>query len=115
LWEYVQKREKEDDFLLCRDAMDFIRSKEEGPEAPREIRSAEKMKSSNLVPKELHKYLTVFEKKASERMPLRKPWDHAIDMKEDFQPKKAKIYPVSPDEQKEISDFLTDQTQKGYI
>ena len=51
-----------------------------------------------------------FEKKVSERMPLRKPWDHAIDMKEGFQPKKAKIYPMSLEEQTKISDFLTDQT-----
>src|SRR6266568_7393989 len=81
----------------------------------KDIRTAEKVKGSDLVPKELHEYLTVFEKKVSERMLLRKLWDHVIDMKEDFQPKKAKIYPVSPDEQKEISDFLTDQMRKGYI
>jgi hypothetical protein len=68
-----------------------------------------------LVPKELHEYLKVFEKKASERMPIRKPWDHAIETVEGYQAKKSKIYPTSPEEQKEISDFLTDQTRKGYI
>jgi hypothetical protein len=57
----------------------------------------------------------VFDKETSERMPQRKKWDHAIELKEGFKPKKAKIYPMSPQEQKEISDFLTDQTRKGYI
>jgi hypothetical protein len=31
LWEYVKSREKEVDFLACREGMDFLRSKWEGP------------------------------------------------------------------------------------
>ncbi|KAG5649278.1 hypothetical protein H0H81_004873, partial [Sphagnurus paluster] len=50
-----------------------------------------------LVPEHFHKYLNVFEKKASERMPLWKAWDHAIELKPDFVLKKAKVYPLSPD------------------
>ena len=48
-------------------------------------------------------------------MPVRKPWDHAIDLKPGFQPKKGKIYPLSLDEQKEVQDFLSAQLEKGYI
>ena len=48
-------------------------------------------------------------------MPVRKPWDHAIDLKPGFQPKKGKIYLLSPDEQKEVQDFLSTQLEKGYI
>ena len=68
-----------------------------------------------LVPKEYHKFLKVFSKKESERMPLRKPWDHAIDLKETFKPKKGHIIPLSPAEQEEVTAFLDDQLKKGYI
>jgi len=40
------------------------------------------------VPREYWEFLDVFSKKSSECMPLRKPWDHGIDLKEDFLPKK---------------------------
>ena len=48
-------------------------------------------------------------------MPLRKPWDHRIDLKEDFPPKKGRLIPLSVDEQKEVEAFLDDQLSKGYI
>ena len=69
----------------------------------------------DLVPKAYHKYLKVFSKKESERMPIRKPWDHAIDMKDTFVPKKGRLIPLSPQEQQEVSDFIDDQSRKGYI
>ena len=72
-------------------------------------------KPEDLVPKAYHKYLKVFSKKESERMPVRKPWDHAIDIKDTFMPKKGRLIPLSPQEQKEVSDFIDDQTRKGYI
>ena len=48
-------------------------------------------------------------------MPVRKPWDHAIDMNDIFVPKKERLIPLSPQEQKEVSDFIDDQTRKGYV
>jgi hypothetical protein len=36
-------------------------------------------------------------------------------MKPGFEPKKAKIIPLSPQEQKEVEEFLNDQLSKGYI
>ena len=48
-------------------------------------------------------------------MLLRKPWDHAIDLKDKFQPKKGHIIPLSPTEQEEVSTFIDDQLRKGYI
>ena len=41
------------------------------------------------VPHEYWKYLTVFSKTKLEQMPMCKPWDHRIDLKQDFQPKKG--------------------------
>ena len=51
-----------------------------------------------LVPERFHKWIKVFGKKQSERMPTRKLWDHAIDVKEGFVPKKGKVYPLSREE-----------------
>ena len=65
--------------------------------------------TEELVPKEYHKVLKVFSKGESEHMPLRKPWDHAIDLKDMFQPKKGHIIPLSPTEQEEVSAFIDDQ------
>ena len=48
-------------------------------------------------------------------MPVRKPWDHAIDMKDTFVPKNGRLIPLSPQEQKKVSDFIDDPTRKGYI
>ena len=44
----------------------------------------------------------MFEKKDSERMPMRKVWDHAIDLREGFVPKKEKIYLLSRVEREKV-------------
>ena len=48
-----------------------------------------------LVPKEYHAYLHLFDKKSSERFPKSRSWDHKIEMKADFQPKVFKKYNLS--------------------
>ena len=47
-------------------------------------------KAKKLVPKQFYKWIKIFRKKASERMPMRKMWDHAIDLKKEFVPRKEK-------------------------
>ena len=68
-----------------------------------------------LVSKEYHQYRKVFSKEESERMLIRKPWDHAIELKETFKPKKGRLIPLSCKEQEEVSAFIDDQLKKGYI
>jgi hypothetical protein len=65
-----------------------------------------------LGPEKYHEYLSVFQKKESERMPLRKPWDHVIEMKEGFVLRKSKVYPLSLLEQTEVDDFMNEQLRK---
>ena len=48
-------------------------------------------------------------------MPTRKIWDHAINTKEGFVPKKGKIYPLSREEREEVYEFIQEQLRKGYI
>ena len=68
-----------------------------------------------LVPEKFHEWIKVFGKKQSERMPTRKLWDHAIDVKEGFVPKKGKVYPLSREEREEVREFVKEQLRKGYI
>ena len=48
-------------------------------------------------------------------MLVRKVWDHAIDVKEDFKPSKAKVYPFSRNEREEVQKFIDKHLKKGYI
>ena len=57
----------------------------------------------------------MFGKKQLERMPIQKTWDHTIDMKEGFVPRKGKIYPLSREEREEVREFIQKQLRKGYI
>ena len=57
----------------------------------------------------------VFEKKQSERIPTRKVWNHAIEVKEGFMPRKRKVYLLSRKEREEVREFIKEQLRKGYI
>ena len=59
-------------------------------------------KIEEMVPRWFHKYLKVFKKKDSERIQMRKTWDHAIDLKEGLVLKKGKIYPLSRIEREKV-------------
>jgi hypothetical protein len=69
---------------------------------------------SNL-PKYLQPFHTIFEKKAAERFPISRSWDHAINLKDDFVPKNCKVYPLAPTEQEALDTFLEENLRKGYI
>jgi len=68
-----------------------------------------------MVPKKFLRWRKVFRKVESERMSTRKIWDHAIDLKETFKPRKGRIYPLSKDKRKEVQKFVEDKLRKGYI
>jgi len=72
-------------------------------------------KIEEIVLQEFLKWKKIFGKVESERMPTRKIWDHAIDLKEMFKPKKERIYPLSKNEREEVQNFIEDQLRKGYI
>jgi len=46
---------------------------------------------------------------------MRKVWDHAIEIKEGFVPKKGKVYLLSREEREEVREFIREQLRKGYI
>ena len=57
----------------------------------------------------------VFKKKVSERMPKRKMWDYAIELKEGFVLRKEKVYLLSREEREEVHKFIDEQLRKGSI
>ena len=63
-------------------------------------------KIEKIVPRKFWKWKKVFGKVELERMPTRKIWDHAIDLKETFKPRKERIYPLSKDEKEEVQKFV---------
>jgi len=71
--------------------------------------------AKKLVPEKFHRWIKVFSKKQSERMPTWKIWDHIIDMKEEFVPRKGKVYLLSRDKREEVCEFIQEQLRKGYI
>ena len=71
--------------------------------------------AKKLVPEKFHRWIKVFSKKQLERMPTQKIWDHAIDMKERFVPRKGKVYLLSREEREEVHEFIQEQLRKEYI
>ena len=68
-----------------------------------------------LVLEKFYPWIKVFGKKQLERMLMRKVWDHAIEVKEGFVPRKRKVYPLSREEREEVREFIREQLKKGYI
>ena len=48
-------------------------------------------------------------------MLARKPWDHVINLREDFMPRKGRTYLMSREEKEEVREFVEEQLRKGYI
>jgi len=71
--------------------------------------------AKELVPEKSHKWIKIFGNKQSERMPTRKMWDHVIDVKEGFVPRKEKVYLLSREEREEVREFIQEQLKKEYI
>ena len=71
--------------------------------------------AKRLVLEKFHKWIKVFGKKQLERMPTRKIWDHAIDMKKGFVLRKGKVYLLLREEREKVHEFIQKQLRKGYI
>jgi len=72
-------------------------------------------KVKKMVLQRFHKWLKVFEKVKLERMPVRKSWNYAINLRENFVPRKGRIYLILREEKEKIKEFVGEQLRKGYI
>ncbi|ESK92067.1 pro-pol protein [Moniliophthora roreri MCA 2997] len=75
----------------------------------------EKDKSfEEIVPEHYRDFKDIFDKKEFDSLPPRRPWDHAIELIPGSKGENsAKIYPLSPSEQKELDDFLEENLKTG--
>jgi len=108
--EKVKMMTTEEEEKIVRWAIDDKKNWRREEEIEKDHRKIEEM-----VPRKFLKWRKVFGKVESKRMPTRKIWDHAIDLKKMFKPRKGKIYPLSKNEREEVQNFVEDQLRKGYI
>ena len=85
-----------------------------------ELAMAENLKKKvlpleEIIPKEFHEYLDIFNEQKANQFPMSRPWDHRIEIKEGFEPKSFKNYSLTPQEQIEMEKFLKENLEKGYI
>jgi hypothetical protein len=77
----------------------------------KEVKSKEDM-----IPKSLHKYLkTVFSEREVGKLPIQRPYDHAIDLMPDFIPKQGKVYNMKPQESQMLKEYIKENLTKGLI
>ena len=68
------------------------------------------------MPEWLHEYKNVFSKHKSERMPLWKPYDYAINFMEGTKlSKPTKVYPLSLVKRNSLDTWINEELRKGYI
>ena len=100
------------------------KQKEKRKEVKKVERDEDEETLKKLVPKRFWRWRKVFRKKRwgkvfgkkkSERIPVRKTWDHTIELKKGFTPKKGKVYLLFREEREEVQAFVEDQLRKGYI
>ncbi len=69
-----------------------------------------------LVPKQYHKFGSIFSEKDSERFPGTRKWDHTIDLKTDAPTSiDCHVYPLSPKEKEEQKEFLAENLRLHQI
>jgi hypothetical protein len=70
--------------------------------------SKEEQTWEELIPKQYHKFGSIFLEMDSERFPGPRKWDHTIDLKPDALTSiDCCVYPLSPKEKEEQKEFLT--------
>ena len=57
----------------------------------------------------------VFSEKSHEKLPPHRPYDHTIDLKPNFVPKIAKVYPLNPLEMETCKSFVEEHLKMGRI
>ena len=111
-----KKREKKEKKKKKRKTMEVKKVAEEWEIWDEEKETARsEAEAKELVPEKYHQWIKVFGKKQSQRIPTRKLWDHAIEVKEKFVLRKGKVYPLSREEREEVREFIKEQLRKGYI
>ncbi len=80
--------------------------------------NAEKPKKSfaEMVPEHYHSFRDLFSKENFDKLPERKPWDHAIELTPNAKLMlDCKVYPLNRNEQEQLDTFLDKNLESGRI
>jgi hypothetical protein len=70
----------------------------------------------DLIPTHLHDFVDVFSKESFDELPMRRKWDHAIELERDVEGASTrKVYPMSLTEQEEMDTFIEEALSTGRI
>ena len=69
----------------------------------------------DLIPKPYQEFKDIFSKESFDQLPPHKLWDHAIELIPGAQPFSTKVYPMSPNEQRELEAFLEENLKSHCI
>ena len=67
------------------------------------------------LPPQYSEYADVFSEQTFDALPPQRDFDHAIDLKESFMPKVAKLYPLNPEELTACQTFVDENLKTGRI
>jgi hypothetical protein len=68
-----------------------------------------------IVPRHYQRFEHVFLKESFDELPMRKKWDHVIELIPGSKEFSTKLYPMSPNEQGELDKFLDENLKSGRI
>jgi hypothetical protein len=67
------------------------------------------------IPTHFHDFEDLFAKSLFDCLPDRKVWDHAIKLVPDTKVSSCKVYPLAPNKQSEMDEFIHENFQSGQI
>lgn len=68
-----------------------------------------------MVPEQYRSFSDIFTQENFNTLPIRRPWDHAIELVHGAKPYAGKVYSMTLDEQKALDEFLDDNLKTGRI
>ena len=113
--EKIEKKKNIGKRIKVADQIDKEKQKQTMEEKFNDEVELDRKKVGKMVLQKFHRWLKVFKKAESKRMPVRKPWDHAMNLREDFMPRKGKMYLMSREKKEKVREFVEEQLRKGYI
>src|SRR5258708_17055749 len=69
----------------------------------------------DMVPAQYHDFRDIFSKEAFDELPPWKVWDHAINLSPGTELPHSWTFPLSPAQQNELYDFLSENLLNGHI
>ena len=71
--------------------------------------------TKKLIYQRFYKWIHIFGKKVYKRIPIKKLWNHVIEVKKRFVLRKRKVYLLLREEREEVCKFIEEQLRKKYI